>query len=91
MQNAKLKAGDAEISVVSPAEVNPPPTFSYERYQNALHSKTIGQTLLVAASIPSTQTLLHQNFSKLSDGVVCVADTQTSGKGEYDSKEFICT
>lgn len=81
MQNVTFKAGDADVSLVSPADLCPMPTFSQERYKDALHSRSLGQTLLVTASIPSTQTLLHQNFSTFPDGTVCIADTQTSGKG----------
>lgn len=75
------KAGDADITIVSPADLTPQPQFSARKYKAALQSKSLGQNLLVAASMPSTQTMLHQNFSKFPDGVICIVDTQTSGKG----------
>lgn len=81
MQRSPLKAGDADIHVVSPAELTHQPQFSLDRYKAALRSKLLGQSILVTASIPSTQTVLHQNFSTLPDGIICIADTQTSGKG----------
>lgn len=81
-QRTTLKSGDADIECLGLNELVPQPRFSAEKYCSLLRSRTLGQNLLVAACIPSTQTLLHQHFTKLPDGVLCVADTQTSGKGD---------
>ncbi len=51
-------------------------------YRN-LATHTLGSTLLTAAHLHSTQTLLQDNRDALPDGVVCVADVQTTGKGMW--------
>jgi biotin-(acetyl-CoA carboxylase) ligase len=38
--------------------------------------------VLSAASLPSTQTLLHLNSAAVPDDTLCVADQQKAGKGE---------
>ncbi len=81
LQTTTVKAGDADINLVSPVDLAQRPQFSASKYTTALNSRVLGQTLLLTASLPSTQTMLHQNFSRLPDGTICIADTQTSGKG----------
>jgi hypothetical protein len=46
-----------------------------------LGTAQLGQTLLSAAQLPSTQTLLQTNAQHFPDGTVCVADVQSGGKG----------
>lgn len=81
MQRTTLKAGDIDISFVAPTDLATQPHFSLKKYTASLKSQHLGQTLLVASSLPSTQTFLHQNFASLPNGIICTADTQTSGKG----------
>lgn len=59
----------------------PPPTFSAPTFHQHLGTAVLGHTLLTAAQLHSTQTLLQDNRALLPDGVVCVADVQTTGKG----------
>lgn len=82
LQKVALKVEDSEIAFTGPSELMPRPQFSPEKYLSALHTRQMGQTLLATACIPSTQTLLHQKFAQLPDGTICIADTQTSGKGD---------
>jgi len=81
MQKGSVTCGDTEISFVDPSELKQHPKFQSERFSSRLTTRHIGQTLLATAALPSTQTLLHQNFTRFPDGAICVADVQTSGKG----------
>ena len=56
-------------------------TFSATEFFAGLSTHSIGQVLLYATEITSTQTLVYQEFAKYADGTLCVADVQTSGKG----------
>lgn len=57
------------------------PQFDATAYMQQLGTDRLGQTLLTAARLPSTQTLLQSNAQRFPDGTVCVADVQSSGKG----------
>ena len=61
-----------------------------------LGSSTLGHTLLTASEIPSTQEFMRRHGIQLGDGIVMVADRQSSGKGETgkmdrDQVEFFTT
>jgi len=47
-----------------------------------LGTSSLGHTLLTASELPSTQEFMRRHGVRLGDGVVMVADRQTSGKGE---------
>lgn len=57
--------------------------FNAESFLARLTTEKLGCTLLTAAELPSTQTLLHDNAGRIPNGTVCVADRQIMGKGEY--------
>ena len=57
------------------------PAFDEGRYMKHLQSNSLGHVLLSAASLPSTQTLLHENGAALPTDLLCVADRQAAGKG----------
>eukprot|EP00898_Chlorokybus_atmophyticus_P000679 jgi/Chlat1/1611/Chrsp127S01873 len=46
---------------------------------------TLGRALLVAARLPSTQTILQENIKSFPPGTVCIADVQESGRGRGDN------
>ena len=93
MQDLNLE-GSAVFEITSPSESAPqdapstscssPPThqFNARRFMSQLHSSSLGHILLTAADIPSTQEFMRRHGTKLADGVVMVADRQSSGKGE---------
>ena len=56
--------------------------FNAEAFLARLSTKSLGCTLLTAAELPSTQTLLHDNAGAVPNGAVCVADRQVMGKGK---------
>ena len=57
------------------------PQFDAADFMQQLATAQLGQTLLSAAQLPSTQTLLQSNAQRFPDGTVCVADVQSGGKG----------
>ena len=57
--------------------------FNAQAFLARLTTENLGCTLLTAAELPSTQTLLHDNSSAIPNGTVCVADRQIMGKGEW--------
>ena len=57
--------------------------FNAESFLARLTTEKLGCTLLTAAELPSTQTLLHDNAGRIPNGTVCVADRQVMGKGGY--------
>ncbi len=59
--------------------------FNAQAFLARLSTKSLGCTLLTAAELPSTQTLLHDNAGAVPNGTVCVADRQVMGKGESAS------
>ena len=56
--------------------------FKAQAFLARLTTEGLGCTLLTAAELPSTQTLLHDNAGMIPDGTVCVAGRQVMGKGE---------
>lgn len=63
-------------------EFQKPPTFNAARFHSQLPSQSCyGSVILSAVSLPSTQSLLHQNSRQLPNGTTCVADVQASGQG----------
>lgn len=81
VQSSPLYVDSARITLVGPEGAQRPASFQATAYYASLRSDLVGRTLLVSAELPSTQTLLHQNFAHCPDGTLCVADTQSSGKG----------
>lgn len=57
------------------------PRFDAAACQQQLSTAELGSTLLSAAALPSTQTLLQNNARLFPNGTVCIADTQHQGKG----------
>ena len=57
------------------------PKFDIDMYIQSLATKQLGCTILAAASLPSTQTLLQQNAGQVPDGTICIVDRQEAGKG----------
>lgn len=55
--------------------------FNGDFYLRSLVTKQFGRSLLWSPCLPSTQTLLSQNFHLFPHGTVCVADVQLHGKG----------
>ncbi|GAQ87737.1 Putative biotin holocarboxylase synthetase/biotin-protein ligase [Klebsormidium nitens] len=56
-------------------------SFNPEGYLRHLKAPTFGRVILTAHRLPSTHSLLSQNFQSVPEGTVCVADIQTQGKG----------
>ncbi|KDD73830.1 hypothetical protein H632_c1802p0 [Helicosporidium sp. ATCC 50920] len=56
-------------------------SFDSGAYFAHLTSERLGRVVLQAEELPSTQTLLLDWSQRLSDGAVCVADRQGSGRG----------
>ena len=56
-------------------------TFKAAEYFGQLSTSTLGQAVLVAADLPSTQNLMQELAKALPDGTVCIADRQTAGRG----------
>lgn len=55
--------------------------FDLGLFFSKLHSQKLGKIFLYNSRLPSTQTLLFKELSIESDGVICLADQQSSGKG----------
>jgi len=56
-------------------------TFDANKYFHKLTTCSLGHTCLTAGEVPSTQTLLKENFDSVPVGTVMVADVQDAGKG----------
>lgn len=70
------------VSIHAPGdEAAPSCSFSVPAYFEALQSKVLGRVVLSSAQLPSTQSLLQDNRDTLPDGILCVVDQQTAGKG----------
>ena len=63
------------------AELADPPRFNADLYLQRLASARLGHVIVSAASLPSTQTLLHLNGAAVPSDTLCVADQQKAGKG----------
>ena len=63
--------------------MQPQPQFDAAAFMRHLGTAQLGQTLLSAVQLPSTQTLLQDVARQIPDGTVCVADVQSGGKGEF--------
>ena len=75
---------DSDATVVPSFELSSmhsQPQFDAAAVMQQLNTVQLGRTLLSAARLPSTQTLLQRNAQHLPDGTVCVADVQSGGKG----------
>eukprot|EP00743_Colponemidia_sp_Colp-15_P009331 GILK01010199.1.p1 GENE.GILK01010199.1~~GILK01010199.1.p1 ORF type:complete len:354 (+),score=34.20 GILK01010199.1:82-1143(+) len=55
--------------------------FDFKRFFNGLSTQSLGRLLLHSAVLPSTQTLLNDHCDEFQHGVVCLADSQSSGRG----------
>ncbi|KAH9299514.1 hypothetical protein KI387_031196, partial [Taxus chinensis] len=59
--------------------------FNIDLYMNSLLTSQLGRLLIWSPRLPSTHTLLSQNFHAFPLGTVCVADTQFQGKGRVNN------
>eukprot|EP01018_Ginkgo_biloba_P011301 Gb_31384 [translate_table: standard] len=75
-EGASLIAGSHEEKVICNNK-----RFKIDMYMNNLSTRQFGRLLIWSPSLPSTQTLLSQNFCTFPLGTACVADTQVQGKG----------
>ena len=81
MVTGKEPGASPVIPVRSVADLAEQPRFNAELYLQRLASARLGQVVLSAASLPSTQTLLRLNSAAVPDDTLCVADQQKAGKG----------
>lgn len=58
-----------------------PPEFDARKYLGRLQSTRLGRIVAYSRRLPSTHTLLSQNFKSFPVGTVCVADQQYQGRG----------
>lgn len=57
-------------------------SFDFEAYfRNISPAQRLGSIILHGSRLPSTQDVVHSLLPDVPDGFVCVADTQTKGKG----------
>ena len=83
-QEAVLCASDARaVPCFELSRMHTQPQFNAAAFMRQLGTAQLGQTLLTAAHLPSTQTLLQSNAQRFPDGTVCVADVQSGGKGGW--------
>ncbi|XP_057816089.1 biotin--protein ligase 2 isoform X1 [Cryptomeria japonica] len=59
--------------------------FDIDLYMNNLSTNQFGRLLIWSPRLPSTHTLLSQNFHAFPLGTACVADTQFQGKGRVNN------
>ena len=104
ISSLKASSGSPGIGVTRQQRHRSPATLSWSRTKLAqrLGISTLTLTLLssqrrasathcsLLPEITSTQTLLHETFTRFPDGTVCVADVQTSGKGKAVFGRSIC-
>ena len=86
MQGTYVDLGESVVAyekAEKELQANSASTFSAAEFFTGLSTQSIGQVLLSATEITSTQTLVYQEFAKYADGTLCVADVQTSGKGSH--------
>jgi len=76
------------VPVRSVAELSALPRFNADLYLKQLASARLGHVILSAASLPSTQTLLHLNGAAVPSDTLCVADQQKAGKGVNATKKL---
>lgn len=72
---------DKSFALLRPGSSTNPSTFRADVFFNQLQAREIGSVILTSATVPSTQMLLHKNFTTFPSGTVFVADEQTTGKG----------
>ena len=85
VQEQTLQVGSEEVQIVSSSGTQSGSEFNAATFFAGLQTQTLGQHLLTAPLLSSTQNLVHDHFSRLPDGCICVADQQTSGKGTSPS------
>ena len=56
-------------------------SFDASIYFGALRTQFLGQVLLAAEEVPSTQTIVQENTAVLPNGTLCTATRQVAGKG----------
>jgi len=84
-----LNIGEAEVAASGaaadvPLHAAPEAAFDASHFHSLLAAhptQSLGRVLLRAATLPSTQELLFDHCRNPPDGLVCVADRQTKGKG----------
>lgn len=84
-----LDGGAIAVAHFAPEQLQSPPRFNAAACQQHLSAARFGRTLLSAAALPSTQTLLQNNARLFPDGTACVADTQYKGKGEVPEPSLL--
>lgn len=72
---------DCSTSVVFNEDGGNPGSLDQATYASLLTTDRLGRALVTAAELPSTQDFLMQSAQHLPQGVVCVADVQTKGRG----------
>jgi hypothetical protein len=80
-EGATLVAGTEGLLINSDAD-----GFDVLSYMRKLDTLEFGKLLLYAHQLPSTHTLLSQNFHAFPVGTVSVADVQNQGKGRGGNK-----
>lgn len=80
-EDVSLASGAIAAPCFELSSMHTQPQFDAADFMQQLGTAQLGQTLLSAAQLPSTQTLLQTNAQHFPDGTVCVADVQSGGKG----------
>lgn len=83
--NLKLPEGHILVSAretenVSKFSVNPL-AFNGSLFLQQLKARSFGRVLLLSSQLPSTHSLLSENFKCFPVGTLCVADVQNKGRG----------
>ena len=60
-------------------------SFDASAYFGALRTQILGQVLLAAEVVPSTQSIVQDNIAALPNGTLCTATRQVAGKGALPS------
>ena len=77
-QKAKVMMVDMQAPTAAKLETR----FDHEQFYSHLPKHTqLGEVLLCASQLPSTQTLLQDNNTVIPDNTVCIAYQQVGGKG----------
>ncbi|KAK9826011.1 hypothetical protein WJX74_005389 [Apatococcus lobatus] len=80
------KPDQLKLRLVYGAAEHSEATFKAAVYLEQLPTSTLGQVVLVAADLPSTQNPMQELAKVLPDGTVCIADRQTAGRGRGGNK-----
>eukprot|EP00942_MAST-04A_sp_MAST-4A-sp1_P008113 g8113.t1 len=75
-----LKVKELNVETITSLKQNKT-TFNIALFNSLLKTNTFGRLLLYSPLIPSSQTLLKTYFDGIQNGLICIVDRQSQGKG----------